>query len=297
MLKKILGAPLFQIFLMTALVLSGMLWPLGLLEYLENRNYDFWSAHIRAPENRSIAIVAIDEKSIAHLGDWPWPRSRLTEMVELLTSANAQALGICMLYTQPGMNPGLREIRLIQTGIADPKWKGTKQSTSTILEMLRQAQDRLNQDAHLISAVRRARNSVFPIRFSPNHSEQNSAGKPSGLLIINSMKAPLRKPGHAQTFLSGIRAIIRQQIPPISAQSVQGTFTALAGKAGGLGHLNLKIDPDGVVRRVPLLVDYHDRLYTALALQLSLKQGNEKLRELSTDIDLFGRPTLKSRHL
>ena len=244
-----------------------------------------------------VLIVAIDEKSIARLGDWPWPRSRLTEMVELLTSADAQALGICMLYTQPDMNPGLREIRLIQTGIADPQWKGPGQSTSAMLEMLRQAQDRLNQDAHLISAVRRARNSVFPIRFSPNHSEQNNAGKPSGLLIINSMKAPLREPGRAQTFLPGIHAIIRQQIPPISAESVQETFTALAGKAGALGHINLKIDPDGVVRRVPLLVDYHGRLYPALALQLSLKQSNGKLRELSTDIDLFGRPTLKSRHL
>ena len=297
MLKKILGAPLIQIFLMTVLVLSGMLWPLGLFEDLENRNYDFWSARFRTPENHSIAIVAIDEKSIARLGDWPWPRSRLTEMVELLTSADAQALGICMLYTQPDMNPGLREIRLIQTGIADPQWKGPGQSTSAMLEMLRQAQDRLNQDAHLISAVRRARNSVFPIRFSPNHSEQNNAGKPSGLLIINSMKAPLREPGRAQTFLPGIHAIIRQQIPPISAESVQETFTALAGKAGALGHINLKIDPDGVVRRVPLLVDYHNRLYPALALQLSLKQSNGKLRELSTDIDLFGRPTIKSRHL
>ncbi|MGD8835312.1 MAG: serine/threonine-protein kinase [Desulfobacteraceae bacterium] len=297
MLKKILGAPPIQIFLMSALVLSGMLWPLGPLEYLENRNYDFWSARVRAPENHSIAIVAIDEKSIARLGDWPWPRSRLTEMVELLTSADAQALGICVLYTQPDMNPGLREIRLIQSGISDPQWKGSGQSTSEMLEMLRQAQDRLNQDAHLISAVRRASNSVLPIRFSPNHSERNSADKPSGLLIINSMKAPPLKAGRAQTLLSAIQPIIRQQVPPISAESVQETFTALGGKAGALGHLNLKIDPDGVVRRLPLLVDYHGRLYPALALQLSLKQRNGKFKELSIGIDPFGRPTLKGRHL
>ena len=297
MLKKIFGAPSIQIFLMTVLVLSGMLWPVGVLEQLENRHYDFWAARFRAPEKRSIAIVAIDEKSIADLGDWPWPRSRITEMVKLLSSADAQAIGVCMLYTQPDDSPGLQEIQAIQSGISDPQWKGRPKDTAIFLEMLGQAQERLDHDTQLISAVRRAKNSVFPIRFSPYSPVFGNQNNINGLLIINSIKAPVRELGRTQTFLSGVHGILREQVPPMTAETVHQTFGALAGKAGALGHLNLKIDTDGSVRRVPLLVEYQGRLYPALALQLALKQFNGKLRDLSIDKDLFGRPILKTRHL
>lgn len=297
MLKKIFGAPLIQISLMTVLVLIGMLWPSGLFELLENNNYDFWSERFRAPENHPIAIVAVDRKSIDRLGDWPWPRSRMAEMVELLTSAKARALGICLLYTRPAGDPGLEEIRQIQSRISAPQWKGHEQSTQPVLEMLSQAEERLDQDAHLISAVRRARNSVLPIRFASDKSDHGNSAKPSGLLIINSLKAPARSADNEEPLLAEVHGILKEQHPPIMAQSVQETFGALAAKAGALGHINLKIDSDGVVRRMPLLVDYKDRLYPALALQLALKQINGKLRELSIDADMFGRLQLTSRHL
>jgi eukaryotic-like serine/threonine-protein kinase len=297
MFKKILYAPLIQISIMASLVLAGMFWPLSLLEHLENIHYDFWSARFRAPENRSIAIVAIDPKSIDRLGDWPWPRSRIAQMVELLSAANAAAQGICLLYTQPDVSPGLGEVRQIQAQLSDPLWKGHRQDTINIMEILRRSEARLDQDARLISAVRRGRNSVLPIRFIPEKSTQEASGRPSGLMIINSLKLPSPSPGNAQTFLAGIHSIDMRRRLPLAAESVQETFGELAGKAGALGHINIKTDPDGVVRRVPLLVNYGDRLYPALALQLALKQINGRLRGISKGMDLFGQPVLKSQHL
>ena len=35
-----------------------------------------------------------------------------------------------------------------------------------------------------------------------------------------------------------------------------------------LGHVSVAVDPDGVVRRVPLLLRYEDRIYPSLALSL-----------------------------
>lgn len=297
MLKKILCAPLIQISIMAALVLAGMFWPLSLFEHFENKNFDFWSARFRAPENRSIAIVAIDPKSIVQLGDWPWPRSRIAQMVELLSAANAAAQGICLLYSQPDVSPGLGELRQIQAQISDPLWKGHKQSTQSMMEILRQSEARLDQDAQLISAVRRGRNSVLPIRFIPEESTPEASGKPSGLMIINSLKLLSPAPGNSKTFLSGIHAMAMGRRLPLATKSVQETFGALAGKAGALGHINLKIDADGVVRRVPLLVNYDERLYPALSLQLALKEINGRLKELSKGTDLFGQPILKCQHL
>ena len=81
MLKKILVTPSVQIALLSALILMGMLLSLNPWGYLENKNYDFWAHHFRGPQDQPVVIVAIDEKSIREFGDWPWPRSRIAEMV------------------------------------------------------------------------------------------------------------------------------------------------------------------------------------------------------------------------
>jgi CHASE2 domain-containing sensor protein len=121
MLKKILSAPLVQILLLTALILAGMVWPAALFEHIENLHFDFWSARFRAPDYASVAILAIDQESIDRFGDWPWPRSRTTEMVQLLTEARAAAQGIDILYGQPDANPGLAEIQAIRDLVAAPQ--------------------------------------------------------------------------------------------------------------------------------------------------------------------------------
>ena len=62
---------------------AGLLIVLGIMlvhistdvfETLERRFYDFSSTSAaRAPSDR-IAIIAIDDHSIANIGRWPWPR-------------------------------------------------------------------------------------------------------------------------------------------------------------------------------------------------------------------------------
>jgi len=51
MWKKILVAPSFQIALLSALILIGMLTSLTPWEHLENKNYDFWAHHFRSPQS------------------------------------------------------------------------------------------------------------------------------------------------------------------------------------------------------------------------------------------------------
>lgn len=55
------------------------------------------------PRNRRTSpaiIVAIDEKSLAELGQWPWPRTLLAELVQRLSRANAAAIGIDVLFPE-----------------------------------------------------------------------------------------------------------------------------------------------------------------------------------------------------
>lgn len=55
-----------------------------------------------APETR-ITIVDIDEASLAAQGAWPWPRSRIADLVEtLLSHYGARGLALDILFPEPG---------------------------------------------------------------------------------------------------------------------------------------------------------------------------------------------------
>ena len=82
-----------------------------------------------------------------------------------------------------------------------------------------------------------------------------------------------------------------------TATGVLETFADLAGKAGGIGHINLLPDPDGRVRSLPLLIQYGERLFPSMALQLAIKYSHGNIRHLAIDTDAFGSPRLSIEHL
>ena len=297
MLKKILTAPLIQIVLLTALVLAGMVSPWDPWEHFENRNYDFWVDRYHHAEEQPIAIVAIDEKSIRQFGDWPWPRSRIADLVNLISDHDAEALGLCILYTQPDQSPGLLEIRALKSQLTDTQGKGEGLSNQRVDDMLSGAEARLNQDDRLIAAIRRGRNVVLPIHLTMKLPPGDDRADPSGMVIINSLNATVLPTGSNDSPLAVATAIGAGLQEPMVAYGVLEPFEALAGKAGALGHLNLQEDADGRVRTVPLLIGFNGRLIPALPFQIALKHIGGRLNDMSVDLDFFGQPHLRVKHL
>lgn len=297
MVKRVLRAPLVQIALMSSLILAGMLSPLNPWESLENKNYDFWASHFRAPDPAPIAIVAIDDKSLDRIGAWPWPRARLAEMVRLLSTHKPEALGICVLVAQPDPSPGLLAVRELQTQIADPQWSGEKRTTGVVATMLKEAEAVLDHDAELIAAIRRTRNVVLPIRFTNETTGATEDDKLPRLLVVHSLNVQALPFGAGSIPPSLARVLGNGPQAPTTASGVRYPFEDLAAKAGALGHLNLAEDPDGTLRRVPLIVEYQGRLFPAFALQLALKQINSQLGDITLQLDYFGQPRLHAKHL
>src|ERR1700720_4608073 len=53
-----------------------------------------------------VAIVDIDEKSLAKLGQFPWPRTRIADMVTNLTRLGAAAIAFDIMFAEPDrLNP------------------------------------------------------------------------------------------------------------------------------------------------------------------------------------------------
>ncbi|MCB1886668.1 MAG: adenylate/guanylate cyclase domain-containing protein [Rhodocyclaceae bacterium] len=55
----------------------------------------------RVSAGTPITVVDIDEQSIRRLGQWPWPRSRLADLVDQLDAAGARVIGFDMAFTEP----------------------------------------------------------------------------------------------------------------------------------------------------------------------------------------------------
>src|SRR5207245_8576666 len=57
---------------------------------------------------RPVAIVDIDDKSLARLGQWPWPRTRIADLIQNLTSNGAVVIGFDVVSSEADrLNPDL----------------------------------------------------------------------------------------------------------------------------------------------------------------------------------------------
>ena len=78
---------------------------------LERRFYDFAStSNSRQPSER-IAVIAIDDQSIANIGRWPWQRDVHAKLIDLLAQAKAKTIVQTALFLEPQLDPGLGFIR------------------------------------------------------------------------------------------------------------------------------------------------------------------------------------------
>jgi adenylate cyclase len=79
----------------------GVLRPAALVQ-LDDRVYDALLRHarLRAPSGR-VAMVDVDERSLARLGRWPWPRSRFALVLTRLQALGVRVVGLDMMFPEP----------------------------------------------------------------------------------------------------------------------------------------------------------------------------------------------------
>ncbi len=55
----------------------------------------------RQPDEQPVAIVDIDEESLAALGQWPWSRIVVAQLVDRLTALGAAVIGFDVIFAEP----------------------------------------------------------------------------------------------------------------------------------------------------------------------------------------------------
>ena len=74
----------------------------GWLKALEERSGDLvWSATAKNTDERRLIIVDIDERSLAELGPWPWPRATQAKLIQALADAGVRQQIFDVVFDQP----------------------------------------------------------------------------------------------------------------------------------------------------------------------------------------------------
>src|ERR1700677_2463641 len=113
------------------------------LEELRLRTFDLFQ-HLRPREQsiRPVVIADIDEASLKEIGQWPWPRTTVADLVTRLSELGAVAVGFDILFAEPDrMSPA----------IAEKSFRGIDAETRAKLDSLP------NNDDVLAEAIKHAR--------------------------------------------------------------------------------------------------------------------------------------------
>lgn len=224
---------------------------------LERKAYD-WGMRMshRAP-HPEIAIIAVDDESIANIGRWPWSREVHARMLDMLGQAKPKVIGSTVLFLEPQADPGLPYINQIAEMVSAGRLSG---DTASLRALIAKAQKQLNPDATLAAGMQAMGNVIIAMPFMLGDAEE-SANDP--------LPAYVTRHAHAlsqELSASGIQ-------PPIGV-SAMPPVSLIGEAAGAIGHLNATPDMDGAIRVEPLLVQYQQALYPSLALQIAARYLN-----------------------
>ncbi|MDB5751625.1 MAG: hypothetical protein JWP65_2046 [Ramlibacter sp.] len=209
---------------------------------LERRYYDFAStSNSRQPSDR-IAIIAIDDQSIANIGRWPWPRDVHAELIDKLAAAKARTVVHTAFFFEPQADRGLGYIRKIKQALPAE----ATQPAAKVGKLITEAEQALDTDGKLAASMARAGNVLTPSLFVLGEP-QGKADKP---LSAAALKGALDE-HHAFS---------------MAALSTQQPIDLIGDAAAGIGHLNQLNDVDGAVRVEPMLVNYYGKALPSMAL-------------------------------
>jgi len=211
-----------------------------LIQSLERKAYD-WGvrASSRQPSDR-IAIIAIDEPSIANLGRWPWPREIQAKLVDILAEGHAKVVGQTALFFEPQVDPGLDYILNIAAVIEQTDLAQTHPEQWLELQgLMQEALLHLDNDQKMADSMGKINNVLLGLYFE--------LGEPQG-----NPDAPL--PDYVlKNALSNVQAGADAAVP-IPAFNALVPIPLLGQRALAMGHLNAKPDVDGGVRTEPLVI-------------------------------------------
>jgi len=224
--------------------------PPSLAVFLEGKIYDSIMRFTqRPPDTGSVAVVDLDEGSLAALGQWPWPRYRIARLLGRIREAGASAVGLDVMFAESDRT----SLRSLSEEI--------RRDLGANIPLKGLPPDALDTDQTLAEAL-----SKGPFVLGYQFDFDESRGK---TCVLHPLRTAVRSSSKAGD-TNG----------PFDAPGVICNLPVLSRATGASGFFNVTADPDGVLRRVPLVIKHNGAYYPSLALAVYLRaRGGDVLLE------------------
>ncbi len=209
-----------------------------LLIHFEHKVYDVMLSQTgERPSSNVPVLIAIDDRSLTRLGQWPWPRDILGRLITRLREAGADTVTLdLILSTRDRTSPALLLEEL-------------RRDSGLSLNLKEIPRGRLDHDLVLADALRQIPSVLgYKLLFAPMQGDASACR---------------------------IHPIMTDQnLPPVfSLHEARDAICSLPslGEAGtSSGFINALPDSDGVIRRIPIIATHEDSLIPGLTLATAL---------------------------
>ena len=173
-----------------------------------------------------VRIVDIDEASLKHLGQWPWPRDKLAELVDRLFAAGVAVVAFDIIFAEEDRTSPDRILERLP-------------QSESIADLRRQYTTVLPDNDALFARAVAAHNVVTGFALSDGASNVDELRVKAGVGIAGSDPRP---------FLARYSGAI-------------ATLPKISDQAAGNGNINVVPDVDGLIRRVSLISVFRPPVY------------------------------------
>ncbi len=203
------------------------------IEELRVRTFDsFQRIDPRVKTARPVVIVDIDEKSLASkLGQWPWPRTRMADLITNLTKLGAVVIAFDVVFSEPDrLNPD----------VAADTFRDLDEETRAKLHALP------SNDQVFADAIRSSRVVLGESGLPAGIKELDTTLPVTGLAMLGE---------DPQRFMFDFPGLLRNT--PV-----------LEKAAGGRGLFSINPERDGIVRRVPMIMQAQGTTMPSLSFEM-----------------------------
>ncbi len=223
----------------------------GAFERMDLIAYDLRINTIAAhPSSGLVAIAAIDDRSIAQLGQWPWPRLVLARLVDALKDYKVNVIGFDAIFSEPDKSDVTR-------GEIGEKLAGLGLKHDAIGEVLGPGNDQA-----FAAAMKSQGLTVLGYAFEGHHSQAHSGSvKAVGFLD------QIRPPGPLGYGI--VRQAPGKPHDLIQARAYLPAYVLLDEAAHSTGYFDVDADADGEIRTEMTVIRFDGRYCAPLFIAVA----------------------------
>ena len=201
------------------------------------------------PSSGLVAIATIDDRSIAQLGQWPWPRLVLARLVDALKDYKVKVIGFDAIFSEADKSDVTR-------GEIGEKLAGLGLKHDAIGEVLGPGNDQA-----FAAAMKSQGLTVLGYAFQSHYQGHSGSVKTVGYLDR------IRPPGPLGYGI--VRQALGKPHDLIQAQAYQPPYVLLDDAAHSLGYFDVDADADGEIRSEMAVIRFDGRYCVPLFIAVA----------------------------